>query len=191
MTGSEKIVARINDNAEKRAAETIVAAEKKADEIIKAADEKANEDKEKIIASANEKAARIGKTAISSAELEKRNVVLFCKRNEIELTLKKAAEHLQTLDDNGYAEFVKRLIEKNALDMEGRIILSPRDTARIKDALGSYISSKGLTVAEDEKRVIDGGFVLVYNDVEINCTISAMIEEKREILEDIINKNLF
>lgn len=38
---------------------------------------------------------------------------------------------------------------------------------------------------------IDGGFLLQYGDVEINAAFSALAEEKREALEDLINRELF
>ncbi len=48
-----------------------------------------------------------------------------------------------------------------------------------------------------DQRAIDetsgkyGGFLLQYGDVEINAAFSALAEEKREALEDLINRELF
>ena len=50
------------------------------------------------------------------------------------------------------------------------------------------IESTLSSVPEDS---IDGGFVLKNGDIEENMSISSLIEEKREQLEDLIGSELF
>ena len=38
---------------------------------------------------------------------------------------------------------------------------------------------------------ISGGFILKYGDIEYNLSVSAVINDKREVLEDKINTVLF
>ena len=52
-------------------------------------------------------------------------------------------------------------------------------------------NSKGTLVLDDQVSNEKSGFVIIYKDVEENCSLEAIFSEKRELLEDKINSFLF
>lgn len=58
---------------------------------------------------------------------------------------------------------------------------------RLNEALEQ---GKRLTVSQ-RAAAIDGGFLLQYQDIEMNCSFSALLDARREELEDLVNRILF
>lgn len=190
MTGSEKIVARINGDAEQKSRQIIASAEDQAAKVLEAARAEAKQRSDEIISAANDRADHISMTAKSSAELSVRNALLACRRAEIEKTLTLAAEHVCGLPDNEYFAVIEQLIAKNTQSGKGTIAFNKKDLTRLPAGFAEKLEKYSLTV-QNEPADINGGFILRYSDIEINCGISAMLEDKRDILEDMANKELF
>ena len=51
--------------------------------------------------------------------------------------------------------------------------------------------SKGTLMLEDTPVDIDGGFILVYNNIEENCSFKAIFDDNIELLQDKVKKWLF
>lgn len=190
MTGNEKIVARINDEAEQKRRQIIASAEEQAKKVLEAARAEAKQRSDEIISAANDRADHIFMTAKSSAELSVRNALLACRRAEIEKTLTLAAEYICGMPDKEYFAVIEQLIAKNAHGGKGTIAFNNKDLARLPAGFAEKLSKYSLTV-QKEPADINGGFILRYSDIEINCGISAMLDDKRDDLEDIANKELF
>ena len=89
---------------------------------------------------------------------------------------------------------LKELAVKNAISGDGVMRFSKDDTAKLPQNfisnVNSALSGKG-SVSLGEPCDIYSGFMLVYGDIDVNCTFSSLVSEKRDELFDELNKLLF
>lgn len=190
MTGLEKILNLINLDSDQRSAEIIAEAQKQADEILL----KAKQDAEKSVEVIKEKASDDSSLILSRSEtacaLECRKKLLNKKLEIINNCIDDAYQSLISLSDDEYSKLIADMIARFALKQSGEIILCPRDKKRISDMVTNAISDANLTIS-DKTIDADGGFVLVYGGIEVNCTFSALLENNREKLLDKAHELLF
>lgn len=190
MTSSEKILAAIISEAKSTAEEIIAAAEKKAEEIISGRAEEAQREAREIADLAEKKAALIKSTGESSAQLVLRDAALSKKRELIEKALDRVIISINDYDDNRYFDCLLRLVKKNAMSGKGVMLLSAGDLSRDKACFVKALEELSITVS-DTPADINGGFILKYGDIIINCELSAVMREKRDEITDAVNTALF
>lgn len=180
------IIAEANENAQ-----TYTSEAKKLSDVMLG---DASADAEKIIKEAEEKAkeeySRIIKSAESSAEVTEKKKLLFEKQKIICSVIESAKDRILKLDSPAYFEFSERLLNKFATGEKGEVVLSAKDKERVSESFAKAAAAKNLSISE-QTRSIDGGFVLVYGDIEENCSISAIIAAESEALYDSVNEFLF
>lgn len=110
-----------------------------------------------------------------------RTVLLKAKAEAVKSAADDAAKRVAELPDEEYLQFLERLYGKTDCKNGGVIYLSERDKKRIKKGMLGK-----LKIAE---RCIDtlGGFVLSEGDVEYDCTIEAICEERYSEICDSVN----
>jgi len=57
--------------------------------------------------------------------------------------------------------------------------------------IGAALAGRGTLHISAQPRDIDGGFVLVYGDIEENGTLAAQLDDRRAELQDMVNRILF
>lgn len=191
MTAVEKIVERIELDAKAEAEAIIAEAEQKALKIKFDSKNEATMAAENFKAEADKKAERIVAAAESAANLKVRNELLYKRREEIEKTLKELEEHLKSLPEKKYFDKLMLLAVDSANGKQGVLYMNSADLKRVPQTFKKILSSKGITVSDKADDTISGGFILKYDDIEINEDFSALIADKKEQLEDIINSCLF
>lgn len=191
MTAVEKIVERIELDAKAEAEAIISEAEQKALKIKFDSKNEATMAAENFKAEADKKAERIVAAAESAANLTVRNELLYKRREEIEKTLKELEEHLKSLPEKKYFDKLMLLAVDSANGKQGVLFMNSADLKRVPQTFKEILSSKGITVSDKADDTISGGFILKYDDIEINEDFSALIADKKEQLEDIINSCLF
>lgn len=190
MTSSEKILAGITAEAESTAKEIISAAEKKAEEIISDKAKEAEKQADEIAAEADKNAALINSTGDSAAQLVLRDAKLKRKRELIEKALLEVIVGINGYDDKTYFDCLLRLAKKNAMSGKGEMLLSARDLSRDKGDFVKALEELSVTLS-DTPADINGGFILRYGDIIINCELSAVMREKRDEITDAVNTALF
>lgn len=190
MTSSEKILAGITAEAESTAKEIISAAEKKAEEIISDKAKEAEKQADEIAAEADKKAALINSTGDSAAQLVLRDAKLKRKRELIEKAVSEVIVSINNYDDKTYFDCLLRLAKKNAMSGKGEMLLSARDLSRDKGDFVKALEELSVTLS-DTPADINGGFILRYGDIIINCELSAVVREKRDEITDAVNTALF
>ncbi len=190
MNSKEKILDGIKAAAATEADEILSLAQKKAEKIIAEAKQRAEDSKKEAVCSAENKAAAILKNSESSKRLVVRDNLLSFKRNTINELLVKAVDEINSYNDEEYFNFLYSIAEKNATLQGGILCLNEKDLSRELAEFEKKVEALELKIS---KEAIDsnGGFILKYNDISINCTFSALINEKSEQLTDCVNKILF
>ena len=187
MTGLDKIVNQILDDAGKEASQVMEKAQAEADEILSAAREAC----EKLAAGNDEKIEEAQKSHIeriqSSAQLQKR---------QIAKVIDKAYSELCKKDGDEYFTLIKKMLEKFALARSGEVYFSEKDLERMpegfEDEIKTIAAAKGgsLSLAKEPKE-LDGGFILVYGGVEENGSFKALISAKKDELADKVHQLIF
>ena len=190
MTSSEKILAGITAEAEETAKEIISAAEKKAEETVSDQAKEAEKQAAEIAADAEKKAALIDSTGDSAAQLVLRDARLSKKRELIEKALDEVIVGINNYDDKTYFDCLLRLVRNNVMSGKGEMLLSTRDLSREKGEFVKALEKLSVTVS-DTPADINGGFILRYGDIIINCELSAVMREKRDEITDAVNTALF
>lgn len=191
MTAVEKIVERIMLDAKAEADAIKAEAEQKALKIKFDSKNEATATAESFKASADKKAERIVAAAESAANLTVRNELLYKRREEIEKTLLGLEDYLKALPLKKYFDKLMLLAVESANGKEGVLYMNSADLERAPETFKEILKSKGITVSNKADDTISGGFILKYDDIEINEEFSALIADKKELLEDIINSCLF
>ena len=178
---SDERIAAINADAEKTYKEMIEAAEKKAQDIRHAGEHKIQLQSDKLLASYK-----------SREELERRNLILKTKRDEIAKAVEHIYKAMLSLDDNIYFDLVLKLAGTLG-GGSGTVWFNSRDLKRITTDIKKRFAQKKLdiTVSDKAHDSIDSGFILKNGDIEENMSFSSVLAEKRELVEDIIGRELF
>ena len=191
MTGKEKIIDRIRtdgENAVKQINDNS-AAEVKA--ITKQAEKEAEQLAAHIIASAEVECAKLRKNAESARASATKKALLNCRRDQIDATLQNAVDKLCNLPDKEYFEKILRLAG-GYKNLGGEIMFSAKDLARLPSDMQSKLNDMGVnSVISKETVNIKGGFIIKNGDILYSADFASIAKEKREQLEDMINRNLF
>ena len=196
MTGLEKMVNQILEEADASAAVTISDAEKKAAEILDEAGKKADEIRQQREEQSRAKVKSYDERTASAADMKRRTAVLAARQELIGSVIADACDRVKNLDEEKYFEILKNMAGKYLLPKDGEICFSRKDLERMpadfREEIRSMAEKKGGALEfSGEARNIDGGFILVYGGIEENCSIDAVFAEKRDELLDQVRKILF
>ncbi len=197
MAGLDKIVDHIKNDANRSANEIIDSAKSEADRIVSAAKEEAKKQCEYLEAQSKSAVADTIKRGESAADLKEKRMILEAKQEIIDQVIADALVHLEGLPDNEYFDAILKMIGKYSLNKAGEIIFNEKDKNRlpggfegkIKDALNGKPGAE-LKIS-DKTRKISSGFVLVYGDIEENCSFDAIFSELHDTLQDKVGALLF
>ena len=193
MTGLDKIISQILEDAGKEAQEISEKAKSEAEAVLAEAEEGCKKiAAEKLAGEATSYMERIK----SSAELKKRQAVLLAKQQVITDMLEQAYEALLKKEGEEYFALIGKMLDKYVLPKTGEIYFSEKDLDRMPQGFEAVIEkaavSKGgsLTLVKEPKN-IDGGFILVYGGIEENCSFRALLAARRDELSDKVHAMLF
>ncbi len=197
MTGLEKILNAIEADAKHAADIVLKQAEQEAEQIMAVAQAEADEKCAAIASKSDADTKAVLSRAESAAALQEKKALLDAKQQMISDVIQKARKSLDSLPDQKYTELILKMVSKFAHQKPGKIIFSATDRKRlpadignkIKDALAGK-NGAALTVSE-ENAEISGGFLLIYGDIEENCTFDALFAAAREDLQDKVNAFLY
>lgn len=195
MTGLEKIVEKIGEESLEKCRATIAAAEEESRKIILEAKEKGKKDASEILSDGKKEAERKTAVSKSSAETITKTRYLEVKNAVINDIIAAAYEKIENMSDEEYFELLTSLCEKNFEKGECVMYLSRRDLERapadFEEKLNSLVYEKGAVRLSKTPKEIENGFVLVYGDMEVNCTLRAVFDERLDVLKDALCKSLF
>lgn len=197
MTGLEKMIKVIEADAQANADKILAEAREESDRIISEAKEEAKQCAAKIAEKPASEIKVIMDRAESGARLVKRQMILDAKQKIINDIIQKAKRKLAGLSDKEYFDMILQMVRKYAYSQAGVIKFSKADLDRLpKDfekSLELVLKDKenaSLTVS-DESVKLDGGFILVYGDIEENCSFDALFSDAKDELQDKLNAFLF
>lgn len=196
MTGLDKMISQILEEAQSLAKEKEAKAAAEADAIREEAKAETAKQTEAIAQKAQKDLQNYQNRMESAEEQKRRTALLAAKQEIIAEVIEAAYQRFCSMETEDYFETVRVLLKKYVLPQDGEILFSERDLERmpenfLKD-LERIAKEKGgsLTVSKDT-RYMEGGFVLLYHGIEENCSFRAIFDAKRDELQDRVHKVLF
>lgn len=196
MSGLDNIVEEIRNQSKQEADEIL----KEADVFCKDYMNKIKKDVEVEVVSIEKKALADRKLyeekTVSGMEFLERNSILRAKQQVIEQAIDKARESIAGLNDEEYFNVLEKLLRKNVQQGKGKISFSKNDLDRIPNGFEDRVKeivaeNQGELAIDKEPANIKDGFVLVYGEIEENCTLKALFDSNIDRIKDIANKQLF
>ena len=198
MSGTEKIKAKILEDAELKVSQILDQAEAEAQEIIESALKEAEQKRAEILKKGESDGREVYRRMLSEANLDGRKETLKAKQDMVEAAFSVAMDKLCKLSDKDYQKLLEDMAVDAAINEDGEILLSEQDKKRVnKDFIKNInkrVSSAGKTgkvvLSKDNIKTV-GGFVLRYEGMEINSTFEVVFEVLRSRLENDVVKILF
>lgn len=198
MKGTEKIIAHIRADGDAEAKKIIDAASKQAEEKRAESFKAALSEYEKLMQAGNAECEDILSGSRRIAEMEAKKSVLSVKQEMISAAFDAAREEIVNMPRDKYTQFLARMAAEAAVSGMEEIVLNARDKAEIGKsvckAANELLSAKGtpgkLTVSEDTAD-ISGGVIVRFGGIETNCSIDALIRQRRSGLSTEVAAALF
>jgi V/A-type H+-transporting ATPase subunit E len=197
MTGLEKMLEHIKNDADMEAKQIISQAESEVRQILEEAESEGKKSADSIEEQANADYESLIKQGESAAALREKRMILEVKQQVIEEMIEKARKSLVQLPVNEYFETILSMVKKYSLNQEGTLLFSKSDLNRMpkdfEQKLNQALEGKKGAVLKisDSTRPIDGGFVLQYGEIEENCSFEALFLAAKETLQDKAGALLF
>ena len=191
MNGGETIINRNKADGEQSVAAIRSDADRANAEVLAEAQKQALARKEELAAETDAKVAQIRTASKSRAELAARTALLRRRRAEIDKTAAALLDYLTGLGDNDYFNALYRLAAK-LKGKSGELMLNQRDLQRLPGDFEAKLREAGLDARVSQSTAdIPGGFILKSGDIEENMDFSALLNARRDEIEDLINRGLF
>ena len=191
MTGLSNVLQAIEEQADERAEKILAEAEQAASQYSEQAYKEAKEKMQKQYGQAELKAAFAYKPAQAAAQKEERDALLWEKAKRIESVFAKALEAAR--QDERYFAFLQDRIVKNALAEPGVLVMAKEDVARVPKEFMQIMQPRlpqGAALTMEASDTVKSGFILRYADMEQNCTLQAILQEKRNVLLGLVARIL-
>ena len=198
MKGTEKIIAHIRADGDAEAKKIIDAASKQAEEKRAESFKAALSEYEKLMQAGNAECEDILSGSRRIAEMGAKKSVLSVKQEMISAAFDAAREEIVNMPRDKYTQFLARMAAEAAVSGMEEIVLNARDKAEVGKAVckaaNELLSAKGtpgkLTVSEDTAD-ISGGVIVRFGGIETNCSIDALIRQRRSGLSTEVAAALF
>lgn len=183
MKGTEKIIAHIENDAKAQAQAIIDEANRKAEEVRSAGEKAAQEAYDKLIREGKAECEAMLNRKIRMAEMEAKKEVLGAKQERVVETFAKAVSLICALPREEYAELFAKMAAKVSVSGTEEMYFCKNDKdecgQRIADRANELLAAQGkvgkLTVAERAVNIC-GGFVLIENGIELNCSAEMLVD---------------
>ena len=198
MNGIEKIIDHIKAESDAECRTIAKEAEKKSAEIEKQYEKAALEEYGKLTEKGEKDAALHIERLGHVASLEAKKKVLTVKQELVSKSFERAAEQLVSLPEADYIALLTRLAAEASRTGNEEIVLNKNDRERVgaavcdkaNNALKERGKAAGLKLS-NQTRSMRGGLILVSGDIEVNCSIDALISQYKNELSSKVAAVLF
>ena len=196
MTGLDKMINQILDEANSSASQILEDARASAEKIMSEAREAANSLQKDWEKKSDADVQNYKERVASSVDLKRRTSILEAKQEIISSIVEKAYTAFTQKSGEEYFQVIREMLKKFVLPQDGEIFFSKKDLEQMPGGFEKEIqeiaaSAGGSLKLSREPKNLDGGFVLVYGGVEENCSFKALFASRKDELQDQVQKVLF
>ena len=190
----DDILKKIVADAEEAARKIVAEGQKAADAVAAEAGRRAEAQKKELRARAEQRAQEERNRITTLARLAARRELLDAKQTLVDRVFDEAGNRISGMDEAEYRRFISGLLKRTVESGDEEVLIGESET-RIDQAFLDSVSkdegwSGGLKLSE-ERRPIEGGFVLRSGRVETNCALGTILRDAREVLETEVAAILF
>lgn len=197
MAGAEKLIEKIEQDAQRDAEKIWQDAEEKKQEMRQVLMREIATRKAEIERLAENAAREKKKRMAAVYDLEYRKTLLSAKQEMMQKAKNLAMEKLSALDDESYVALMKSKLMACAASGEGAVAVSAsekrlnkRFLSDVNAALKKSVGKGNLHFA-DEAADITGGFIYTHGGLEINISFAALLSEAWQDAETQVANVLF
>lgn len=196
MTGLEKMVERIVNEAKAAADKKVEEARSQAAVILEDTDKETQRLCAAIADKSKADLAASKERNLSAMDLMRRTEILKVKQELIRETVDKACETFCSAEGEAYYGILEDMVSKFVRPEKGQMLLSDRDydnaPAGFADRVEAIAKKAGgsLTLAKAQV-TLEKGFILSYGGIEENCSFKALFADKKDELQDQVSRILF
>ena len=215
MEGIEKITAKILSDAQADIDQLNAQTQEKADAIARQARAQADKETADILARGQKAADERLERLSSAAQMEKRKLALAAKQEVLGEAFDLALDKLCSLPEEDSETGKEQLIfsEADRARVGKQVVIAANEClvkgvapelpgaladtkvgallGKVVNSTAAMVTGTGLLTLAQETRKMRGGFVMLDNDVEINCTFETLVRLQREKLEKQVAQVLF
>ena len=195
MAGLDKIIEKIQADSDKKCQEIISQAKQATVDILNDAERDGKNEYTKIMEQAQKQTKNDVLLKKSGIQMNSSRTILSAKNEAIGYALDATLKTLKTMDDKLYFAFIARLIIKNAQKGNGVLYFSENDLKRVPNdfiaAVSNQLGAEKKIELSKKAAAIEDGFLLIYGDIEVNCTFKALLHSNSEDIKEIICKIIF
>ena len=196
MNGIEKITAKIAADAEADVTRILAETEEKVRAIGAEAQAQAEKERTDILNRGRKAADERLERLQSASQMEKRKLLLGAKQEVVSEAFDLALEKLCQLPEKDLVDLLAALAVEASSTGREALVFSVKDRARIGKQVvmatnEALVTGTGQLTLSEETRPIQGGFIMLNGDIEINCTFETLVRMQRESLEWAVAKKLF
>ena len=186
------ILLQIRSQAQQQADKVLAEAQSQAEAILQQAQQQTEEIAKKAQQKAQNEAVESEKRAHSAAQLAAKQSILQEKQALIGQVLEAAKKALLALPEEDYFKLLLQMVQRYAQEGEGELILSANDLARMPKSFPRELAKvrKELKLSK-QTADMNGGFLLVYGGIEMNCGFDALFAAAEDDMRDRAHEILF
>ena len=196
MSGTEKILQHIAEQAGQEVQEILNKAQTEAKRLEAQAQAARQEEMDEVRQQGERLLEAARERAQVAAVTYKRRTLLAARGGLVKEALDKAWESILAMPDTEYFDFLYTQLDKQNLAREGVLLLNAKDLARrpadFEKKIGAAAEKqKGKLSLSEKAAEIEGGFILSYGGIEENCSLDALFESEADVLKDAVRAVLF
>lgn len=200
---SSTLYEKIEQKGAEDAAKIVAAAEEKASTLVDGVVKAAGNERAERLKAAERQAAAVVRNAVTQARQAAKRVILERRKAAMDDVFVAAVEALASLPDDAYAALVVRFLKDDGLSGTETIRVAAREQARfarlfssrgdqILDVLAKRLGlSAGKLALDPKPAVIDGGFLVVGRDFDVDRSYRTVLSDLRDGLEPELAEILF
>ena len=195
MTGIEKIIAKLEADAQSELDRLKADTEKECGAILEEQKNKAREVYDSAIRDGQENCRIRAERYHSAAELEARKQLLAFKQDMVSAVFAKAAKKLSSMPASGYVDFLAAQAASAASSGTEELIFNAQDAknvgTEVVKAANRILGKRGKLTLSPETRDIPGGVIVRQGSVEANCAVDMLVQLRRNDLASQVAEILF
>lgn len=192
MKGIEKIIARIEGDAQTQIDAALDKGRAEAAEVERKFRAEAEALRSALTAKAEKAAQEREERLVSAAQMEGRKTVLAARQQMVEKAYEAALDRLCSLPQKEYVDILAALLLRASASGREEVIFSKADCQQAgQEAVAkANAAGKHLTLSK-ETRPLRGGFILKNGNVETNCAFETLVRLEKGQSAAQVAKRLF
>ncbi len=190
----DDILSRIKADADEAGRGILAEAKREADAVLDRSRAKADAERARLRARAKQRSDEERNRIVTLARLSARRDLLAEKQGLIDSVFAETRKSILAMPADEYGRFIRSLLQQTVETGDEEVIVGEgerRIDQKLLDEVAKGLGKPGGLKLSEERRPIDGGFILRSDRTETNCALDTIIRDARERFETEVAGILF